>query len=139
MYKYDDKAACAKDVVAKEGTSISYGETFLNARNKQATKRSIRRRNDASYDKVAHYEPPDRQCHFQESAHCTRLAVAEDPRSKRKYPKITPSEDCTEMDITTCTSPECLSPISIDDDSTEMDIDSGVCTSVSHMYIYFWK
>ena len=111
MYKYD-KAACAKHVAAKEGISVSYAETSLDARKKQAIKRSICRRNDASYDKVAQYGPPDRQCHFQEPAHYTRLAVAEGLRSKQKYPKISTSEDCTEMDITTFTSPESLSHIS---------------------------
>ena len=85
---------------------------------------------------MAQYGPPDRQCdsHFQGSAHCTRLAVAEGPRSKHKYLKISTSEDCTEMDITTCTSPESLSPNSIDDKSTDMVVDSEVCTSASHMY-----
>ena len=47
MYKYD-KAACAKHVAAKEGISVSYGETSLNA---ASNKTCIRQRNDTSYIK----------------------------------------------------------------------------------------
>ena len=91
MYKYD-KAACAKHIAAMEGTSISYIGKNLEIRKKQNIKRSIHRQNSPSYDKLAQYGPPDRQCHFEESTSRKRSAEQTSEAPSSKNPKILPSD-----------------------------------------------
>ena len=95
MYKYD-KAACAKHLAAKEGVSISYCESTIEARNKHARKCSLRRRGDMAYGKQANYGPPDRHCHFNNSTSRDEL----EPQKKCPKVSLTSTSSDLEMECT---------------------------------------
>ena len=60
MYKYD-KAACTKNIAAKQRVSVTYCDQSQKARKLEAARRNTRRQNAAG-DLISQNGPPDHQC-----------------------------------------------------------------------------
>ena len=82
LYRYD-KTACAKNIAANVGVSVTYCDQLQEARKSEATKRNMRRQNKSSSDLTAQYGPPDRQCHFETGGKKRKNPVKSSIQAKR--------------------------------------------------------
>jgi hypothetical protein len=85
LYKYD-KAACAKNIAARQGVSVTYCDQSQEARKSEAAKRNTRRQKTAGSDLTSQNGPPDRQCHFKNGGKKRKSSTSKSGNTKR--PKI---------------------------------------------------
>ena len=96
LYRYD-KAACAKNIAANRGVSVTYCDQSQEARKSAAAKRNMRRQNKSSSDLTAQYGPPARQCHFETGGKKRKNLVKSDIQAKRL--KISCASQDTSVDV----------------------------------------
>ncbi len=85
LYKYD-KAACAKNIAARQGVSVTYCDQSQEARKSEAAKRNMRRQKTAGSDLTSQNGPPDHQCHFENGGKKRKSSTSKSGNTKR--PKI---------------------------------------------------
>ena len=87
LYKYD-KAACAKNIAAKQGVSVTFCDQSQEARKSEATKRNMRRQKSSASDLTSQFGPPDRQCHFENRGKKRKSAASNSKSENAKRSKI---------------------------------------------------
>ena len=99
LYKYD-KAACAKNIAAKQGVSVTYCDQSQEARKSEAAKRNMRRQKTSRSDLTSKYGPPDRECHFETSGKKRKGSGSKSGNAKRpKFVTVVPETTDEDSDF----------------------------------------
>ena len=76
------KAACAKNIAARQGVSVTYCDQSQEARKSETAKRNMRRQKNAASDLTSQNGPPDRQCHFETGGKKRKSSISKSESTK---------------------------------------------------------